>query len=571
MDDVSTDFGLNAAHGDDVWLIEADAGGKLLRFADHVEFGGALIEESFGRWPNGSGDLYPMTALTLGDVNAGPRVGPVLITEVMYNPDTTLVMPQMDFVAAGFDADADGFSYGDDVSNTYNAPYADGTWSAAGGATGGGISVMLGQGSPGATSGGWSVDFSLAEPGSVTVSVDVRLQMDGDYGIDDYGEAILLVDGVRYGPADDFSLIHVNGDGPGGGDVDTGWVSLVVSVDLDPGDHTLTLGAFNNNAADLTEYVQVSLDNVVVTGTADRADLEYIEIHNPTGAPVDLTGWRLRRGADYDFADGLMLAAGQRLVVLSYNPANPDNAARVALFRSVYGIDGSIPLVGGWSGQLNNAGDAVQLQRSDDAPLDEPDFIPHVIEDEIVYGPTAPWPTSADGGGDALIRDGAGWGHDPVSWVAATPTPGTGPACTSADFDLDGDTDLDDFVILKQNFGQTSGATFATGDADGDGDVDLDDFVILKQCFGSAAAAPAAAFHSDDAIISPAEAAEDVDALDQAATPGRSPRVALRRAFQHRPLVRHRPQWGTLEWAGPQASGELIDVLQAAAIAAPLG
>jgi len=61
---------------------------------------------------------------------------------------------------------------------------------------------------------------------------------------------------------------------------------------------------------------------------------------------------------------------------------------------------------------------------------------------------------------------------------------GAAPA-TSGDADGDGDVDLDDFVILKQNFGTGYGATQSTGDFDGDGDVDLDDFVILKQNFGT--------------------------------------------------------------------------------------
>ena len=48
------------------------------------------------------------------------------------------------------------------------------------------------------------------------------------------------------------------------------------------------------------------------------------------------------------------------------------------------------------------------------------------------------------------------------------------------DLDGDGDVDLDDFVILKTNFGMGPG-----GDCDGDGDTDLDDFVILKTNFGT--------------------------------------------------------------------------------------
>jgi len=44
--------------------------------------------------------------------------------------------------------------------------------------------------------------------------------------------------------------------------------------------------------------------------------------------------------------------------------------------------------------------------------------------------------------------------------------------------------DIDDFVILKSNFGADP-LTDDRADFDGDGDVDLDDFVILKANFGA--------------------------------------------------------------------------------------
>ncbi len=55
--------------------------------------------------------------------------------------------------------------------------------------------------------------------------------------------------------------------------------------------------------------------------------------------------------------------------------------------------------------------------------------------------------------------------------------------------DANGDrrVDLDDFAILKLNFGMAAGATWDHGDFDDDGDVDLDDFAILKQNFGAVA------------------------------------------------------------------------------------
>ncbi len=87
------DFALNGAHGDDVWLMKADAAGELTHFGDHFEFGAAPQGESFGRWPNGSGNPYPMLTPTIDEQypengrNSTPRIGPVIISEMHYNPN----------------------------------------------------------------------------------------------------------------------------------------------------------------------------------------------------------------------------------------------------------------------------------------------------------------------------------------------------------------------------------------------------------------------------------------------------------------------------------------------------
>ncbi|MCH2064922.1 MAG: lamin tail domain-containing protein [Roseibacillus sp.] len=85
-------FALNGSQGDDLYLLETNAAGNLLRFVDRVEFGAAAAGESFGRWPDGSsGELYPMTNQTFGLLNESGgnavRVGSLVIAEIHYNPD----------------------------------------------------------------------------------------------------------------------------------------------------------------------------------------------------------------------------------------------------------------------------------------------------------------------------------------------------------------------------------------------------------------------------------------------------------------------------------------------------
>lgn len=84
------DFVLDGDRGDDLYLLEADPLGNLVRFVDRVEFGAAVESESFGRWPDASGNLLPMLVQTPEEPNdtAGNsvRVGSVVVSEVMYNP-----------------------------------------------------------------------------------------------------------------------------------------------------------------------------------------------------------------------------------------------------------------------------------------------------------------------------------------------------------------------------------------------------------------------------------------------------------------------------------------------------
>jgi hypothetical protein len=245
---VSNDFALDGAYGEDVYLLQADAQGRLVRFVDRVEFGAALNGESFGRWPNGSGRLVPMINRTFGAANSGPRIGRVVFSEIHYNP---------------------------------------------------------------------------------------------------------------------------------------------------------TLGT-------------------------NDFHLEFVEIFNPGPATEPLDNWQIAGGISFAFPPGASIATGQALTIVSFDPADPTNASLLSEFRTAYGIDASVPLLGGFSGRLDNTGERIQLFSVDEPPAEDPTHYPLILEDEVYYRATDIWPASPNGTGASLSRLlPAGWGDDPASWSAsAPPTPG---------------------------------------------------------------------------------------------------------------------------------------------------
>ncbi len=203
----------------------------------------------------------------------------------------------------------------------------------------------------------------------------------------------------------------------------------------------------------------------------EGSDLEFVEIHNPTAADVNLTNWRLRGGADFNFEDEATLPAGETLVVVKFNPENPDNVNRVRAFREYYGMSDDVRLLGGYAGQLNNSDDRVVLQRSETTT---DDAVYHVQEDEVLYDDLAPWPIGADGTGQSLQRTTSdAFGNQASSWFAGAPTPGTIAGGIPGDFDDNAEVNAMDIDLL---FAQIrAGLHDARFDLTGDGLVDDND------------------------------------------------------------------------------------------------
>ncbi len=77
-----------SSRGDDAYVFSAGAPGQLTGYIFGYEFGAASTDVSFGRHTNSVGEVHfaAQNARTPGTANGGPKVGPIVISEVQYHP-----------------------------------------------------------------------------------------------------------------------------------------------------------------------------------------------------------------------------------------------------------------------------------------------------------------------------------------------------------------------------------------------------------------------------------------------------------------------------------------------------
>ncbi len=133
--------------------------------------------------------------------------------------------------------------------------------------------------------------------------------------------------------------------------------------------------------AELTRGRQVS-DLIPGRPFRERNEEEWIELYNKGTQPVDLTGWTLRDGVQFDFPAGTVVAPGEYVVLA----ANADFLA---------GKYPAIRIVGQFDGQLSDHDDRLLLIDASSNPADD-----------VHYWEGGRWPALADGGGVSLeLRD----------------------------------------------------------------------------------------------------------------------------------------------------------------------
>ncbi len=135
--------------------------------------------------------------------------------------------------------------------------------------------------------------------------------------------------------------------------------------------------------------------------TPAASTLEYVELFNAGAQSIDLAGWRLEGGVDFDFPVGTTLAANGFLVV-ALDPAGVGAAYDVQA------------VLGPFQGRLANEGDQLTLRNARAQVIDT-----------VEYGTGFPWPVTGYTADHAINLINYGYDNAiPGAWRAGAPTPG---------------------------------------------------------------------------------------------------------------------------------------------------
>ncbi|MBN1125624.1 MAG: lamin tail domain-containing protein, partial [Sedimentisphaerales bacterium] len=152
-------------------------------------------------------------------------------------------------------------------------------------------------------------------------------------------------------------------------------------------DELVATKTYEGNPSDAQRYLRITelmYHPSAFSGVAYADDeYEYVELTNTASIPLSLAGTAFTAGLQYAFADDILLAPGEYLV-LAKNPA---------AFAARYSVPQGVQVLGGYEGQLSNSGDTVKL-----------DDQTHSTILEFTYNDK--WYTITDGQGFSLVFGG---------------------------------------------------------------------------------------------------------------------------------------------------------------------
>jgi hypothetical protein len=140
-----------------------------------------------------------------------------------------------------------------------------------------------------------------------------------------------------------------------------------------------------------------------------EADSEFVELHNVSPSPVDISGWDIDGIAGFALPSGTVIPAGGFVVLVDLAKTT------VETFRATFNVPAETQIVGHLF-DLSNEGEALCLEKPNPDPLR-----PDILIERVRFNDKAPWPTEADGAGPSLERLPPGqFGNDPLHWKAVT-------------------------------------------------------------------------------------------------------------------------------------------------------
>jgi hypothetical protein len=162
-------------------------------------------------------------------------------------------------------------------------------------------------------------------------------------------------------------------------------------------------------------HARVVINEIFYNAPEDIENLEWIELHNASTAPADLSNWQLTKGVKFKFNNGTVLPPGGFLVLCR----NPERFAEFYSSR----------VFGTFTQKLSNDGERIELVDASGR-----------VVDAVTYSDSTPWPTGADGESGSLERiSPEASGEDPWNWRSSPLSadrirPGGTPGATNAAF-----------------------------------------------------------------------------------------------------------------------------------------
>lgn len=233
----------------------------------------------------------PLTVNTIGNAVGGT---------VSQNANDVVFAPPAGptVLSANFASNTNGFTYQDNYFGGTGQNASGIRVTAGNGGNNGALHLDLGGGNGNTNmNGAFTRVINVATAGTYTLNFDYRNRLSGDTETGENSQVIVSVNGNAIGNNGVVNtLLGPNSNGP---DLDTGWQSVSVTVNLVAGNNTLALGGNMTANTYFTEVADIDFDNIQISqpSTLTSGSFTYTVLdHPPVGpsnasisaAPVDI-------------------------------------------------------------------------------------------------------------------------------------------------------------------------------------------------------------------------------------------------------------------------------------------